>query len=357
MERSTLMAILELARWAPSGDNSQPWTFRLAADDIIEIDCVDQGDTDVYDFDGRPTLLTLGFLIESMAIAASKFGAAIDWTYRAAGAHLHRVEVRVRPQPVAVDALLGLLKTRSVERGRYRRDPLTAEQKRSLSDALGASLALRWFETPAEKLAIARINARASHIRLSIPEAYAVHRRILDWSGQHSADGVPATAIGLDPLALRCMQWTMRTWQRVAFMNRFLGGTRLPQLEMDILPGTYCAAHFMVFQRPAAGECAPRLIASGRALQRFWLSATALGLVLQPSLAPLCFAWYAQHGRRFTADVRMDQEARAVRQALMLAAGARAGDGELVFMGRIGVPRASAPGPRSVRKPLDQLMG
>lgn len=52
----------------------------------------------------------------------------------------------------------------------------------------------------------------------------------------------------------------------------------------------------------------------------------------------------------------MDEAARALRQALTRA-GAGAGDGELVFMGRIGAPRTGAPGPRSVRQPLDRLMG
>ena len=33
--RETLLKILDLARWAPSGDNTQPWRFEIVADDHI----------------------------------------------------------------------------------------------------------------------------------------------------------------------------------------------------------------------------------------------------------------------------------------------------------------------------------
>jgi len=358
MERATLMAILDLARWAPSGDNSQPWTFRLDGDAAIEVVGVDQSDHDVYDFDGRPTLLSLGFLLESIALAASRFGAEIAWTYAAAGPHRHRLHITLQAVQRAPDPLSDCLQTRSVARGRYRSDALSAAQKHSLQTALGDGLELRWLETAAAKRQVAGINARATHIRLSIPEAYAVHRRILDWRPGDSADGVPSGAIGLDPMTLSSMRWVMGKWTRVHFMNRYAGGTLVPQLEMDWLPGMFCGAHFMLFG--AAGPLleAQQLLRAGRAMQRFWLTATALGLVMQPSLAPLCFAWYAQHRRAFTADPALLAKAEALRAELQtITAQLSAPPGAApVFMGRLGVPRAPLAGPRSVRKDLHRLM-
>lgn len=36
-KRDVLLKILELARWAPSGDNTQPWRFEIVSDDHIAI--------------------------------------------------------------------------------------------------------------------------------------------------------------------------------------------------------------------------------------------------------------------------------------------------------------------------------
>ncbi|WP_341643733.1 nitroreductase family protein [Thauera sp. SDU_THAU2] len=35
--RETLLEILNLARWAPSGDNTQPWKFEILADDHVAV--------------------------------------------------------------------------------------------------------------------------------------------------------------------------------------------------------------------------------------------------------------------------------------------------------------------------------
>ena len=49
-----------------------------------------------------------------------------------------------------------------------------------------------------------------------------------------------------------------------------------------------------------SGTNPEELLAAGRRLQRFWLTAAKLGLAMQPSLAPLAFASYAVTGTRFT---------------------------------------------------------
>ena len=47
--------ILELARWAPSGDNTQPWRFEVLGDDHFVVHGFDTRDWCLYDIDGRPT--------------------------------------------------------------------------------------------------------------------------------------------------------------------------------------------------------------------------------------------------------------------------------------------------------------
>jgi hypothetical protein len=353
--RDDLLAILELARWAPSGDNRQPWTFRIAGDDRIEVLCRDDAGEDVYDFDGRPTLMTLGFLLETMAVAASSRGATLAWNYRQLAPHEHRIDVTVTRQGVPPDPLLPFVETRSVSRGRYRQDALSAEHKRRLEEALGPHLSLAWFESPEQKKAVTRINAMATHIRLSIPEAFRTHQRILDWTNAHSPHGVPSRAIGLDAMTLVSMKWVMQKWSRARFMNRWLAGTKMPQFQMDVVPGKHCAAHFMVFRRAGGEAGALELLETGRSLQRFWLTATSLGLVMQPSLAPICFAWYARHDTPFTDDPAMRNNARALDTVLRETA-SQAGEGELMFIGRVGTPLAAGPAARSVRKPLASLL-
>ncbi len=52
--RDTLVAILDLARWAPSGDNTQPWRFEVRADGTIAIHGFDTRDHVIYDLTAMP---------------------------------------------------------------------------------------------------------------------------------------------------------------------------------------------------------------------------------------------------------------------------------------------------------------
>jgi hypothetical protein len=98
----------------------------------------------------------------------------------------------------------------------------------------------------------------------------------------------------------------------------------------------------------------PGLLKAGQALQRFWLTATELGLALQPSLAPLCFAYLGKRGVAFTADPAIRQQAaRLAGEVQELHPGA---DDRLVFFGRLGQPISRRVTARSVRRPLEELL-
>jgi len=351
---SEIERILDLARWAPSGDNSQPWRFKILGDDRIIITITCKTDN-IYEYaDGQPTLLAAGFLLETMRIAASRFGRAMQWTYlgsKKSGNDVHHtVEANLHKTPdIGEDNLCPYIDIRSVDRRAYRRTRLTPEQKAELEAALGGEFRLEWREGLSERWSLARLNAMATDIRLRLPEAFPVHKRILDWEQRFSREGVPAAAVGVDPLTLKLMRFVLRDWRRADFFNRFLAGTVIPRVQLDLIPGVFCSAHFVLSRKtePPPEDAVAAFFRTGEALQRFWLTATRLGLAIQPGLAPLCFAY---HGR---AGTTVSNRGRIAKLAKKLT-GCFPNDGSVLFLGRIGVSRR-VPTARSIRRSIADL--
>ncbi|MGB8275232.1 MAG: hypothetical protein WCF16_08210, partial [Alphaproteobacteria bacterium] len=93
---------------------------------------------------------------------------------------------------------------------------------------------------------------------------------------------------------------------------------------------------------------------AGEALQRFWLTATRLGLALQPGMAAVIFGFYGRHAIEFTGAAAIRRKAAALAADLDRLC---PGNGErLVFMGRLGQPASRQVGARSVRRPLEELL-
>jgi hypothetical protein len=245
------------------------------------------------------------------------------------------------------DRLLDAIPKRTVLRRPMRRRALTPVEKSELEASVGPDFQLDWVEGP-RRFAMARLNFSNAGLRLSLPEAYPVHREVIAWRRRFSEEGIPGRSLGVDPVTRRVMEWGMRSWRRVSRLNR-AGGTLLPRLEMELLPGFFCAAHFFLLARRRP-ESIDDFVAAGRAVQRFWLTATSLDLFVQPEMTPLIFRNYAADGVAFSQEGWAEASARRI--AAELDRIGRAVD-RAVFLGRIGEGRA--PTSRSVRLPLDRL--
>ncbi|MBK8992674.1 MAG: hypothetical protein IPM40_13790 [Gammaproteobacteria bacterium] len=199
---------------------------------------------------------------------------------------------------------------------------------------------------------MAKLLFRSAYIRLTTREAWEVHRRNIEWGAQFSEDRLPDQAIGVDAVTLKIMKWVLQRWERVQFMNRYLAGTWPPRLQMDLLPGYRCAAHFLIVaDKPL--EAIDDYIAGGRAVQRFWLTATSLALQFQPEMTPLIFARYGERSIRFTAEQGADAAVPRIRTGLSkLFVNAELAHG--VFLGRVGV--GALPRARSLRLALRNLI-
>lgn len=349
---SAVLQILDLARWAPSGDNTQPWRFEIISGTHVVVHGFDTRDHCVYDLNGRPSQIALGALLETLSIAASGHGLRAECDRRADTPETNPIfDVHFQPSPdTQPDSLLPFIPSRSVQRRAMRTRPLTSQEKLEL----GASVAgyeLLWLEGFLNKFRAARLMFNNAKLRLTMPEAYQVHRAIIQWNSRYSEDRVPDQAVGLDPLTLRLMQWVMQSWKRVNFFNRFLAGTLAPRLQLDLIPGLACAAHFLLVasQEPKNID---DFVSAGRALQRFWLTATKLGLQMQPEMTPLIFATYAREQIHFSQTTGTQETASALAKQLEGLVGEPTSR-KAVFMGRIGA--GSAAKARSLRLALSRL--
>ena len=353
MTRDQLLVLLDLARWAPSGDNTQPWRFEITADDQAIVHGFDTRDDVIYDFDGHASHLAHGALIETMAIAASGCGHSLSWTAESDTSDRHpRYRITFFPSPrLQPSPLLSCIERRVVQR-RPMSGALTTEQREAIRAAVGEDFSLTFFETFAERLQVAKLLWHNAHIRLTCPEAFPVHQSIIEWGVRFSGDRLPERAVGVDPMTGLLMRWIMKDWRRVNFFNRYLFGTIPPRIQLDFLPAIRCAAHILLkpHRPPVALD---DWIAAGRTMQRLWLTTTQLGLHLQPEMTPVIFRWYAQANRPVSATPKINSSAVALARRFESLSDSDA-DSPFSFFCRVGECRP--PTSRSLRLPLDRLL-
>ncbi len=346
--------ILDQARWAPSGDNTQPWRFEIVDNHHLVVHGYDTREHCVYDLQGHASQLSLGTLLETIAIAASNHGLStqhqrrtnlpettptFDVTFSESPEH--------SPSPLAP-----YIPLRCVQRRPMRTRLISRREKRELEESLSPEYQVIWLEGFSDKWAAARLMFRNAGLRLTMPEAYEVHSRIIEWNARYSEDKIPDQALGVDPFTARLMHWTLHSWNRVAFMNRYLAGTLMPRIQLDLIPSLACAGHFVVLAKHQA-QTVDDFVSAGQAVQRFWLTATRLGLSIQPEMTPLIFNDYVSNNIPFSSSQGMDDRAKKVSAQLKDLIGEKNTD-NAVFMGRIGA--GPNPTSRSLRLPLAKLL-
>ena len=347
--------IIEAGRWAPSGDNTQPWRFEITADDSFTIHGNDTRDWVVYDLQGHASQLAIGCLHENLSIAASALGYRLEikpdvqfdetnLVYHAALSEL--------PAGETDEPLLASIWTRCVQRRPMGTRQLTMAEKTELEQSLPNGYSVHWLESAKTKKAVAKLMFGNAYTRLVMKEGFDVHSKIIDWGKSTSEDKIPDKSLGLDPLTLKLMKWTMGRWERLDFMTTYMAGTFMPRVLMDYLPSLKSSAHFIIVADKQPSDITD-YISAGRAVQRFWLTSDRLGLGFQPEQTPVIFSEYLKR------DVAFSTNSKALLNAKQMDASYRrlVGDDRVdrgVFMGRLG--RTKPVKHRSIRLPLKKLI-
>lgn len=351
---SDLHYVLDKARWAPSGDNSQPWQFKIVSPNTFEVWYDKDKSRNVYDLLGVANEVVQGALLETAAIAASERGLKLSVTDvfdQPVGAGYYRVTLE--PATFSADPLAEFIESRHVQRRPMGTAPLSAMEKQALEGALPDDIGIYWLESWASRWATAKMIYKSAKTRLMMKEGYDVHAHIIDWGKRYSEDKIPEYALGVDFFSGKLMRWALKSWSRFEFMAKYLGGTILPRVQLDLIPALFCSAHYVLYTktpyRPSFGVHAN----AGMALQRFWLTATQLNMGAQPEFTPIMFSHYIKHALVFSQNSEALRNAAEVDQDLARLLPKEVFDNK-VFMGRIG--RHNGASSRSLRKPLKQLL-
>jgi hypothetical protein len=354
MSHDTLIRILDLARWAPSGGNTQPWRFEIANPSLIRVHGSDTRDHIFYDFDGHASHIAHGALLETLRIAASGFGLAASWQIVSHGDDRQPIyDVALVPdKSLAKDQLFACIKARTVQRRLMKTTSLTDTQRQALRAAGGEGFRVDLFEDLEERWQIAQMLYQSAKIRLTCPEAFSVHTEIVEWRTRYSKDRIPGQAVGVAAATARLTEWVMQSWDRVQFFNRYLLYTVWQRIQQDLLPAVFCAAHVLV--RPRHDPiCLADWVQLGGVMQRIWLTSTLHGLHLQPQMTPVIFRWYARLQRHFSTQPELLEMATAVSDFFEYIAFTTP-EAPFGFFCRVGVSRS--PQSRSTRLDLADLM-
>jgi len=343
--------VLDYARWAPSGDNTQCWRFELLSETSFIIHANDTREHVVYDLDGQSSHLAHGILLETLEIAASKFALKVniesDLTDETALKFTVNLEI---DETISENPLVPYIKTRAVQRRSMGTQKLTTAEKAILESTLPVGFHLQWFESFDDKLAIAKLNFTNAKTRLTMPEAFKVHKAIIEWKAQFSETKIPEQALGVDWATARLMQWMFHSWKRIEFANKYFAGTLMPRIQLDFIPSLKSCAHFAL-QAEKPLTTTEEYVEAGKVLQRLWLTTVKLGLGFQPEQTPVIFARYLNNGISFTENQAVIQNAE--KGKAMFESIVKNSD-NTIFLARIG--RSELPKSRSTRLPLDKLI-
>jgi sulfur-carrier protein adenylyltransferase/sulfurtransferase len=280
--------LVQAAIQAPSGDNAQPWQFRLTGNDI-HIFLNPQADMSFFNIRQTASIIACGAAMENIRLAAPAMGldAATQILPDAAQENL-MATVHIKPGDDGVDPLAQHIWTRCTNRRPYSKRPLPdwvqADLKARIRNIPEAQLHLLTGRSKLRKLA--KVIYLADRIRTEHQGLHEHFTSMIRFNGQEAQqrrDGLPLKNLEAGLPGEAFLRLT-KPWSAMRLANRFgLGRMVALHSAQGILASG--AAGMVVVD----GLEAKDFLLGGQALQRIWLALEHHGLQMQPMTAVTLF--------------------------------------------------------------------
>ena len=280
-------ALAEAGAAAPSGGNVQPWRLVAGgAELVLRVDPERAGG--LMDVGGSASILALGAFAENVAVASGARGLShrIETESDPQEGFVARIVYEGRGEPDAEAARLAeAIATRATNRRAWNGEVVGDAQVAALAEAVasaGRGCALRAVASEPEKTAVVHALAEADVVRTFNARLRAEMMSEMRWTpeeARETADGVDVATLELPSSALG----GFRMMRSSLFVTLMVTRNRMRTMSRAALAASSHLACITI-PREITKE---RLFDAGRAVERAWLRATALGLWIQPwSVAP-----------------------------------------------------------------------
>jgi molybdopterin/thiamine biosynthesis adenylyltransferase/nitroreductase len=294
-EPATLDELLMAASLAPSGGNEQPWRWVAAGPRLSARIDGRFGDV-LLNFGETARLLALGAAAENIVLLAHAIGLRAKLTLARELSRGSLVQIKFfAPTATAEnlerripgsDALAAQIPRRHTNRRLVPPTPLPAGAIAELHDAVASlpGCRLQVVEDAAGRAELADIAARAERLRMLHPAGHRDLVREIRWTpedARRARDGIDLDTLELGA-AERAGLRMLREPGVARLLRRWRRGRALEKLGRRAI----VAASAVGLVSAPDSSVAARLTA-GRAIQRVWLTATRLGIGVQPHTSPL----------------------------------------------------------------------
>ena len=268
--------LIRMGAMAPSADNCQPWTFTWDGE-CLQLRPDPERTGFFYDVREESTLMTFGAVVENMRIAASCYGMQMEYALRERECAISACPRG--PGQVDPDPLFPFVPHRKTNRKPYRKGSLLERDDWDLRQSLApfSQNSLFLFSTSRDKKIFNKIIFDADRILF---EDERLHQGLFQWvrMQKHAPhpDGMDLSVLEMKG-GQRAIFPLFGKWGVISRLN-WLGASRIPGMNSLLLLRKTPVYALLT----AKGRDSASLFESGRAMERFWITANALGLALQP---------------------------------------------------------------------------
>ena len=204
--QKNILAILSIARYAPSVHNAQPWLVSVLGDCLlVDIDPAHQlGDGDPT---GRETMISIGIFCESLGIAVSTVGLKLQ----SVALDNKTARLAFSASTIADDAAVDLLQKRSSDRSIYKPAAVETGLLKTLQECNIAGKTTIHTSTDSAIIAqVADLTSHAIGVALSSPGFRHELSEYLVVPGSNKQRGIATRSLYINPVIARLEPFMLR---------------------------------------------------------------------------------------------------------------------------------------------------